>query len=73
MYRPAMLELTILGFLVKGPLHGYLLRQKIAGLAGHARPVSGGCLHPAVSRLVDRASSSSVRSEAQPGRDGRCC
>lgn len=49
-----MLELAILGFLAEGPLHGYVLRQRIARLSGHARPVSDGSLYPAVSRLVDR-------------------
>lgn len=47
-----MLELTILGFLADGPLHGYELRRRVAQLSGHARPVSDGSLYPAVNRLV---------------------
>ncbi|MEC3993190.1 PadR family transcriptional regulator [Actinacidiphila sp. DG2A-62] len=47
-----MLELTILGFLADGPLHGYELRRRVAHLTGHARPVSDGSLYPAVNRLV---------------------
>ncbi|MEV6399167.1 PadR family transcriptional regulator [Streptomyces sp. NPDC051907] len=47
-----MLELSILGFLADGPLHGYELRRRIAHLSGHARPVSDGSLYPAISRLV---------------------
>jgi DNA-binding PadR family transcriptional regulator len=47
-----MLELAILGFLAEGPLHGYQLRRRVAGLSGHARPVSDGSLYPAINRLV---------------------
>ncbi|MFI1470205.1 PadR family transcriptional regulator [Streptomyces wuyuanensis] len=47
-----MLELAILGFLAEGPLHGYQLRQRIAHLSGHTRPVSDGSLYPAINRLV---------------------
>ncbi|MER7622225.1 PadR family transcriptional regulator [Streptomyces sp. NPDC126503] len=47
-----MLELAILGFLAEGPLHGYELRRKLAGLSGHVRPVSDGSLYPALNRLV---------------------
>ncbi|WP_161301117.1 PadR family transcriptional regulator [Streptomyces sp. SID5785] len=48
-----MLELAILGFLAEGPLHGYQLRQHIAHLSGHVRPVSDGSLYPAINRLVN--------------------
>ncbi|MFT2014710.1 PadR family transcriptional regulator [Streptomyces sp. 796.1] len=47
-----MLELAILGFLADGPLHGYELRNRIAHLSGHTRPVSDGSLYPAINRLV---------------------
>ncbi|MBB5936694.1 PadR family transcriptional regulator [Streptomyces zagrosensis] len=47
-----MLELSILGFLCEGPLHGYELKNRIQGLSGHIRPVSDGALYPAISRLV---------------------
>lgn len=47
-----MLELTILGFLAEGPLHGYDLRQRVGHLSGFARPVSDGSLYPAIDRLV---------------------
>jgi len=46
-----MLELAILGFLREEPLHGYELKQRIAWLAGHFRPVSDGALYPAIARL----------------------
>lgn len=46
-----VLELSILGFLGEGPLHGYELKARIAGLAGYARPVSDGSLYPAINRL----------------------
>ncbi|MET8832959.1 PadR family transcriptional regulator [Micromonospora sp. NPDC004540] len=46
-----MLELSILGFLGEGPLHGYELKARIARLAGYARPVSDGSLYPAINRL----------------------
>ncbi|HET6393929.1 MAG TPA: PadR family transcriptional regulator [Blastococcus sp.] len=47
-----MLELAILGFLVDGPVHGYVLRGRVAQLSGYARPVSDGSLYPAIDRLV---------------------
>ncbi|MGW3492778.1 helix-turn-helix transcriptional regulator [Streptomyces sp. NPDC001020] len=47
-----MLELSILGFLAEGPLHGYELKERIKALTGHVRPVSDGALYPAISRLV---------------------
>lgn len=46
-----VLELSILGFLGEGPLHGYELKARIARLAGYARPVSDGSLYPAINRL----------------------
>ncbi|MEV0970340.1 PadR family transcriptional regulator [Microtetraspora glauca] len=45
------LALTILGFLNEEPMHGYELKQRIAGLSGHVRPVSDGALYPAITRL----------------------
>ncbi|MGW3242549.1 PadR family transcriptional regulator [Streptomyces sp. NPDC001070] len=47
-----MLELTILGFLYEEPLHGYELKERIAALNGHVRPVSDGALYPAINRLA---------------------
>ncbi|ANP54566.1 DNA-binding PadR family transcriptional regulator [Streptomyces griseochromogenes] len=47
-----MLELSILGFLAEGPLHGYELKERITALSGHVRPVSDGALYPAINRLV---------------------
>ncbi|MCZ4124598.1 PadR family transcriptional regulator [Streptomyces sp. H39-S7] len=47
-----MLELTILGFLHEEPLHGYELKERIAALSGHVRPVSDGALYPAINRLT---------------------
>lgn len=46
-----MLELTILGFLSEGPLHGYELKRRVVQLTGYARPVSDGTLYPAIKRL----------------------
>jgi DNA-binding PadR family transcriptional regulator len=46
-----MLELAILGFLREAPMHGYELKQRLAMLTGHFRPVSDGALYPAIGRL----------------------
>ncbi|MEV7001790.1 PadR family transcriptional regulator [Streptomyces sp. NPDC093982] len=46
-----MLELSILGFLYEAPLHGYVLRKRIAALTGHVRPVGESTLYPAIKRL----------------------
>ena len=43
-----------LGFLADGPVHGYVLRRRVAQLSGYARPVSDGSLYPAIDRLVKR-------------------
>ncbi|MEO3869040.1 PadR family transcriptional regulator [Nonomuraea sp. B12E4] len=59
-----MLELAILGFLAEGPQHGYQLRQKVAGLSGHTRPVSDGSLYPAINRL---AKAGLLERRAEPG------
>ncbi|GAA3396505.1 PadR family transcriptional regulator [Streptomyces roseoviridis] len=59
-----MLELSILGFLDEGPLHGYELKERIHGLSGHVRPVSDGALYPAITRLVK---SGLVESRSEPG------
>ncbi|MFG1811208.1 PadR family transcriptional regulator [Streptomyces sp. NPDC049040] len=59
-----MLELSILGFLCEGPLHGYELKARIQGLSGHIRPVSDGALYPAISRLVKAGL---VEERSEPG------
>lgn len=46
-----MLPLAILGFLADEPLHGYQLKDRIAALTGHVKPVSDGALYPALARL----------------------
>jgi len=47
-----VLELSILGFLIEGPLHGYELRRRVAQLSGYARPISDGSLYPAINRML---------------------
>jgi len=46
------LTLTILGFLNERPMHGYELKNELAALTGHLRPVSDGALYPAIARLA---------------------
>ncbi|WP_328468735.1 PadR family transcriptional regulator [Streptomyces sp. NBC_00448] len=46
-----MLELAILGFLYEQPLHGYELKNRVAQLTGHVRPIADGTLYPAIKRL----------------------
>lgn len=46
-----MLELAILGFLQDESLHGYDLRQRLAALTGHTRPIADGTLYPMIKRL----------------------
>ncbi|HEY9370212.1 PadR family transcriptional regulator [Streptomyces sp.] len=62
-----MLELTILGFLHDGPLHGYELKERIHGLNGHIRPVSDGALYPAITRMVKAGL---LQSRTEPGSGG---
>lgn len=62
-----MIELMILGFLAREPLHGYLLRQRMERLHGYARSISYGTLYPAIGRLVDAGQ---VRQHEAPGRAG---
>lgn len=59
--------MMILGFLAEGPLHGYLLRQRMEQLHGYARSISYGTLYPAIARLVSRGL---VRQEPAPGKAG---
>ena len=46
-----LLELTVLGLLADGPLHGYAIRQEASLLL--ERPLSDGALYPAIKRLID--------------------
>ncbi|MEU8527490.1 MULTISPECIES: PadR family transcriptional regulator [Streptomyces] len=62
-----MLELTILGFLHDGPLHGYELKERIQALSGHVRPVSDGALYPAITRMV---TAGLLESRTEPGAGG---
>ena len=57
----------ILGFLAEGPLHGYLLRERMEQLHAYARTISDGTLYPAISRLV---AGGLVRRDTAPGRAG---
>lgn len=59
-----MLELSILGFLAEGPLHGYELKARISALSGHVRPVSDGALYPAITRLIKAGK---LDEHAEPG------
>ncbi|MEU6248954.1 PadR family transcriptional regulator [Glycomyces sp. NPDC047010] len=48
-----MLKMAILGFLRDFPLHGYDLKNRVASLAGHVRPVADGTLYPTIKKLED--------------------
>lgn len=52
--RADLLDVTILGVLSEGPLHGYEVRKRLAESLGALRPVSFGSLYPALGRLVHR-------------------
>lgn len=52
--RANLLEVSILGVLIDGPLHGYELRKRLVPILGALRPVSFGSLYPALRRLTDR-------------------
>ncbi|HET9127440.1 MAG TPA: PadR family transcriptional regulator [Propionibacteriaceae bacterium] len=66
-YAKLVIELMILGFLAEGPLHGYLLRERMEQLHGYARTISDGTLYPAISRLAARGL---VQRSTGPGRAG---
>src|ERR1700678_1695142 len=46
-----MLELAILGLLLKWPMHGYELRKRLTGLLGPFRAFSYGSLYPTLRRM----------------------
>lgn len=48
-----MLKLAILGFLRDFPLHGYDLKNRVAALAGHVRPIADGTLYPTIKKLEE--------------------
>lgn len=50
--RPDILPNTILGTLSDGPLHGYELRKRLAGILGPFRALSFGSLYPCLHRLT---------------------
>ncbi|WP_460498770.1 PadR family transcriptional regulator [Glycomyces tarimensis] len=48
-----MLKMAILGFLRDFPLHGYDLKNRVAALAGHVRPIADGTLYPTIKKLEE--------------------
>ncbi len=52
--RPQTLELAILGRLMQGPGHGYVLRKYLIAVLGAGHSVSYGSLYPALRRLTER-------------------
>jgi DNA-binding PadR family transcriptional regulator len=62
-----MLELAILGFLKEESMHGYELKQRLAYLTGHVRPISDGALYPAISRLEKQGL---LVKEVEPNQNG---
>jgi len=54
--RPQTLELAILGRLVQGPCHGYVLRKHVIAVVGARHSISYGSLYPALRRLTERGS-----------------
>lgn len=59
-----MIEVTILGLLAEGPLHGYELRRTMAQPRGYARTIGDGTIYPAIARL---AAAGALTQELQPG------
>lgn len=52
--RPKALELAILGRLLQGPGHGYLIRKHLIAVFGAMHTISYGSLYPALQRLTAR-------------------
>jgi DNA-binding PadR family transcriptional regulator len=50
--RSDVVEFAILGLLHEGPMHGYVLRKRLAGVLGGAGLISYGSLYPALKRMV---------------------
>src|SRR5690606_11880550 len=48
-----MLKMAILGFLRDFPLHAYDLKNRVAALAGHVRPIADGTLSPTIKKLEE--------------------
>lgn len=51
--RPQTLELAILGRLMQGPSHGYVLRKYLIAVLGAGHSISYGSLYPALRRLTE--------------------
>lgn len=49
--RHDVLEFAVLGMLADGPLHGYELRKRLAGVLGPFRALSYGSLYPCLRRV----------------------
>lgn len=52
--QPEVLDRTVLGVLVDGPLHGYELRKRLTAILGPFRALSYGSLYPCLHRLTER-------------------
>lgn len=52
--RSAIYELVVLGELLGGPHHGYLLREILGKIFGPFRQVSWGALYPLIHRLAEQ-------------------
>ena len=51
---PGTLELLTLKTLVRGPLHGYAIAQRLRGLSGDVLHVGESSLYPALQRLLPK-------------------
>lgn len=52
--RSEALELSVLGILSEGPLHGYELRKQMISVTGLFKTISYGALYPTLRSLVER-------------------
>ena len=66
--RSGMLELAVLGLLLRSPMHGYELRRQLSSLLGTFRALSYGSLYPCLHELLAVGLIAEEHDEAEPAR-----
>ena len=64
------IEILVLGHLVRGPAHGYEIKQRVSRSIGHTQPLNNNILYPALRRLdeLGAVESEVVQQGASPPR-----
>lgn len=69
--RSEALELTILGLLAQGPMHGYELRKRMLSVLGPFRGLAFSVLYPQLHRMMEEGSIEELEAKTPAGKSRR--